>query len=138
MNLKDLIFDNFEECETYIQLEGMREQVCIALSDDLMAYEEELSEQYKEQIAAFVAQHNKWMEGCLKEIAADAKSAYNISPNLEEVDLLNIYVLFEQGDSPIFGLGFWTAFDTEHGCGIKITGNSLHIMEVGDASVAFC
>jgi len=51
---------------------------------------------------------------------------------------MNIFVLYEQTEDELYGLGFRFNFEVEHGCGIKINTNNFEITEVCDADVAFC
>ena len=52
--------------------------------------------------------------------------------------LLHIFVLYEQSDSEVYGLEFRTKFDIEHGCGLKMEGDTFEIIEIGSADIAFC
>ena len=53
---------------------------------------------------------------------------------------IKIFILFEQNECELFGLGFRTEFDIEHGCGIKIKveDGNYNIVEIGTADIAFC
>ena len=56
------------------------------------------------------------------------------------VHYTKIFILFEQNECELFGLGFRTEFDIEHGCGIKIKveDGNYNIVEIGTADIAFC
>ena len=56
------------------------------------------------------------------------------------IELMAIFIRFEQDEPALFGLSYRTKFDVEHGCGIKLKGNNqqFEIVEIGCADVAFC
>ena len=56
-----------------------------------------------------------------------------------DIELMAIFIRFEQDEPALFGLSYRTKFDVEHGCGIKLKGNNqqFEIVEIGCADVAF-
>jgi hypothetical protein len=136
MESKDIIFDkNLRKC-TFIK--RLNSEIGINLSDSLYASEEDLTEEYKTKIANFVNNVDSWYNKSINAILEWAKQEYNIDAQINDLELLNIYVLYEQNDNELYGIEFRTEFDVEHGCGIKILGNSFEIVEIGTADVAFC
>lgn len=133
----ELIFD--EELELLTSIDNLYNEVYIILSDELEASEEdELSDNYKSQIATFVNCASDWHSKAVEAINDWARKLYKVETvSAEQVQLQSIYVLFEQDEEPLFGLEFRVAFDEEHGCGVKITGEEFQIIEVGEADIAF-
>lgn len=58
MESKDIFLN--ENLEMYTALSGFNSQVCIILSDSLLASEEDLKEEYKTKIADFINNFNVW------------------------------------------------------------------------------
>jgi hypothetical protein len=133
-NISEIVFDNnlFMECI----VEGQIEPICLALSDGLTAATEVLSDQYKMQILHFLNKSLLWLP-----IAIDAVNKWGLETYgqvANEIELITVYIRFEQNDLPQFGLEFRPDYDVEHGAGIKIMGNDFKIIEVGSADIAFC
>lgn len=59
---------------------------------------------------------------------------------MSDIELMGIYILFEQNEYELFGLAFRLEFEIEHGCGIKIKINEgkYEIIEIGTGEVAYC
>ena len=138
MKATEIIFN--EDLEMYVLLKDLDGEVCITLSDSLSASEEELTEDYKGKIASFVNNMPQWYSRACNSIIAWAKDTYKIDAHVQDIELINIFVLFEQNEDELFGVEFRVEFDVEHGCGIKIKVNNgkYDIIEVGTGDVAFC
>ncbi|MDH7446819.1 hypothetical protein [Aquimarina sp. 2201CG14-23] len=136
MNSSDVLFD--ENLELYTSINESSNQICITLSDDLDASEEELTEKYKSKIAKFINDSSKWYEIAILAVINRGKNEYNKEVQKNDIQLMNVFVLYEQDEKELFGLQFRVSFDIEHGCGLKITGDNYEITELGDGDVAFC
>ena len=139
MKVCDLQFD--EDLETSIFLDALKKKVRIVLSDDLEASEQELTEEYKEKIVQFLEEISIWYNKttiAVKQYADNKYSSKDISDS--DIELMAIFIRFEQDEPALFGLSYRTEFDVEHGCGIKLKGNNqqFEIVEIGCADVAFC
>lgn len=139
MKVCDLQFD--EDLETSIFLDALKKKVRIVLSDDLEALEQELTEEYKQRIVQFLEEISIWYNktiDAVKQYADDKYGIKDVSSN--DIELMAIFILFEQDEPDLFGLSYRTKFDVEHGCGIKLKGNNqqFEIVEIGCADVAFC
>lgn len=131
-----LSFD--EHMETSFFFEAINGKICLVLSDGLNAYEEELTDEYKAKIINFIEHYSSWYGAAIQAVIDRSKQVYNTEAEKQDIQLVKIFILFEQNDAPLFGLSFRTGFDVEHGCGIKINGDSFDIIEIGAADVAFC
>ena len=138
MKATEIIFN--ENLEMHVSLKGLDNKVCITLSDDLFASEEELTDEYKEKIVSFVNNLSEWYGLACSSVIAWAKNTYKIEAGMQDIELTHIFILFEQNAEELFGLEFRVEFDIEHGCGIKIGINDgkYDIVEVGTGDVAFC
>lgn len=139
MKVCDLQFD--EELETSIFLDALKKKVRIVLSDDLEASEQELTEEYKEKIVQFLEEISIWYNKTAVAVKQYADNKYGIKDVSDtDIELMAIFILFEQDEPALFGLSYRTEFDVEHGCGIKLKGNNqqFEIVEIGCADVAFC
>lgn len=137
MKATEIKFDsNFE---MWIFSEYLNKEINLCILDDLEASEEELTDEYKEKIACFVNSIPQWYNAVCNSIVSWAKDTYKIDAHLQDIELMCIFILFEQNADELFGLGFRTEFDVEHGCGIKIKVNNgkYDIIEVGSYDVAF-
>lgn len=139
MKVCDLQFD--EDLETSIFISALKKKVRLVLSDDLEASEQELTEEYKQRIVQFLEEISIWYNktiDAVKQYADDKYGIKDVSSN--DIELMAIFILFEQDEPILFGLSFRTEFDVEHGCGIKLKGNDqqFKIVEIGCADVAFC
>lgn len=139
MKVCDLQFD--EDLETSIFLDALKKKVRIVLSDDLEASEQELTEEYKEKIVQFLEDISIWYNKTIDAVKQYADNKYSIKDISDsDIELMAIFILFEQDEPALFGLSYRTEFDVEHGCGIKLKGNNqqFEIVEIGRADVAFC
>ena len=136
MNITQLSFDENMEMKLFVEELGC--DVRLVLSDGLYAYEEKLTPEYKEEIAAFINGVSVWYNKAVQAVLARGKQLYNTTATKHALKLQSIFILFEQNEAPLFGLSFRTEFDIEHGCGVKISGGSFDITEVRTAEVAFC
>lgn len=139
MKVCDLQFD--EDLETSVVISALKKKVRIVLSDDLEASEQELTEEYKEKIVQFLEEISIWYNKTIDAVKQYADGKYGIKDvSNTDIELMAIFILFEQDEPTLFGLSFRTEFDVEHGCGIKLKGNGqqFEIVEIGCADVAFC
>lgn len=139
MKVCDLQFD--EDLETSIFLDALKKKVRIVLSDDLEASEQELTEEYKERIVQFLEEISIWYDKTAVAVKQYADNKYSIKDISDsDIELMAIFIRFEQDEPALFGLSYRTEFDVEHGCGIKLKGNDqqFEIVEIGCADVAFC
>lgn len=139
MKVCDLQFD--EDLETSIFLDALKKKVRIVLSDDLEASEQELTEEYKEKIVQFLEEISIWYDKTTVAVKQYADNKYSIKDISDsDIELMAIFIRFEQDEPALFGLSYRTEFDVEHGCGIKLKGNNqqFEIVEIGCADVAFC
>ena len=139
MKVCDLQFD--EDLETSIFLDALKKKVRLVLSDDLEASEQELTEEYKEKIVKFLEEISIWYDKTTVAVKQYADNKYSIKDISDsDIELMAIFILFEQDEPDLFGLSYRTKFDVEHGCGIKLKGNNqqFEIVEIGCADVAFC
>lgn len=136
MNNSDVIFDG--NLEFYASIDETRNEICVVLSDALNASEEQLTDKYKSQIAGFINDYSKWYEKALATINDWSQKEYNTAPKESNIRLLNIFILFEQGENELYGLEFGIDCDSEHGCGLKINNDDFQIIEIGNADIAFC
>jgi len=138
MKATEIEFD--ENSEMVVFSEYLNKKIRLCISDDLEASVEELTDEYKEKIAYFVNSISQWYSAVCNSIISWSKDTYKIDAHLQDIELMCIFVLFEQNADELFGLGFRVEFDVEHGCGIKIKVNDgkYDIIEVGTGDVAFC
>ena len=139
MKVCDLQFD--EDLETSVFISALKKKVRIVLSDDLEASEQELTEEYKEKIVQFLEEISIWYNKTTIAVKQYADNKYSIKDISDsDIELMAIFILFEQDEPDLFGLSYRTEFDVEHGCGIKLKGNNqqFEIVEIGCADVAFC
>jgi hypothetical protein len=133
-NISEIVFDEnlFMECT----VEGQIEPISLALSDGLNAATEILSDQYKMQIINFLNKSLLWLPIATEAVNKWGMETYSQIAN--EIELVTVYIRFEQNDPPQFGLEFRPDYDIEHGCGMKISGNNFDVWKLGSADVAFC
>lgn len=136
---KDVYFG--DELETTIFLDALKKKVRLVLSDDLEASEQELTIEYKEKILQFLEEVSIWYDKTTLAVKQYADNKYRVKDISDsDIELMAIFILFEQDEPDLFGLSYRTEFDVEHGCGIKLKGNDqqFEIVEIGCADVAFC
>ena len=139
MKVCDLQLDEY--LETSVVISALKKKVRIVLSDDLEASEQQLSEEYKQKIVQFLEEISIWYNKTIDAVKQYADDKYGIKDVSEtDIELMAIFILFEQDEPTLFGLSFRTEFDVEHGCGIKLKGNDqqFKVVEIGCADVAFC
>lgn len=139
MKVCDLQFD--EDLETSVFISALKKKVRLVLSDDLEASEQQLSEEYKQRIVQFLEEISIWYDKTTVAVKQYADNKYSIKDISDsDIELMAIFILFEQDEPDLFGLSYRTEFDVEHGCGIKLKGNNqqFEIVEIGCADVAFC
>ena len=139
MKVCDLQFD--EDLETSVFISALKKKVRIVLSDDLEASEQELTEEYKEKIVQFLEEVSIWYDKTTLAVKQYADNKYRVKDISDsDIELMAIFILFEQDEPDLFGLSYRTEFGVEHGCGIKLKGNNqqFEIVEIGCADVAFC
>jgi ferredoxin-fold anticodon binding domain-containing protein len=138
MKANDISFN--ERFYMSIFSEYLNKNIHLNISDELDASEEELTDKYREKIASFVNNTPQWYGITCDSIIAWTKNVYKIDVHLQDIELMGIYILFEQNEHELFGLIFRVEFDIEHGCGIKIKINEgkYEIIEIGTGEVAFC
>ena len=139
MKVCDLQFD--EDLETSVFISALKKKVRLVLSDDLEASEQQLSEEYKQKIVQFLEEISIWYNKTIDAVKQYADGKYGIKDvSNTDIELMAIFILFEQDEPDLFGLSYRTEFDVEHGCGIKLKGNDqqFEIVEIGCADVAFC
>lgn len=139
MKVCDLQFD--EDLETSVFISALKKKVRIVLSDDLEASEQELTEEYKQRIVQFLEEISIWYNKTTIAVKQYADNKYSIKDISDsDIELMAIFIRFEQDEPALFGLSYRTEFDVEHGCGIKLKGNNqqFEIVEIGCADVAFC
>ena len=123
MKVCDLQFD--EDLETSVFIDALKKKVRIVLSDDLEASEQELTEEYKEKIVQFLEEISIWYDKTAVAVKQYADNKYSIKDISDsDIELMAIFILFEQDEPALFGLSYRTEFDVEHGCGIKLKGNN--------------
>lgn len=136
---KDIYFG--DELETTIFLDALKKKVRLVLSDDLEASEQELTIEYKEKILQFLEEVSIWYDKTTLAVKQYADNKYRVKDISDsDIELMAIFIRFEQNEPALFGLSYKTEFDVEHGCGIKMKGNDqqFKIVEIGSADVAFC
>ena len=139
MKVCDLQFD--EDLETSVFIDALKKKVRLVLSDDLEASEQEFTEEYKEKIVQFLEEISIWYDKTTVAVKQYADNKYSIKDISDsDIELMAIFIRFEQDEPALFGLSYRTEFDVEHGCGIKLKGNNqqFEIFEIGCAEVAFC
>lgn len=139
MKVCDLQFD--EDLETSVFISALKKKVRLVLSDDLEASEQQLSEEYKQKIVQFLEEISIWYNKTIDAVKQYADDKYGIKDVSDtDIELMAIFILFEQDEPDLFGLSYRIEFDVEHGCGIKLKGNGqqFEIVEIGCADVAFC
>ena len=139
MKVCDLQFD--EDLETSVFISALKKKVRLVLSDDLETSEQELTEEYKEKIVQFLEEISIWYNKTIDAVKQYADGKYGIKDvSSNDIELMAIFILFEQDEPDLFGLSYRTKFDVEHGCGIKLKSNDqqFEIVEIGCADVAFC
>ena len=95
----------------------------------------------KEKILQFLEEVSIWYDKTTLAVKQYADNKYRVKDISDsDIELMAIFIRFEQNEPALFGLSYKTEFDVEHGCGIKMKGNDqqFKIVEIGCADVAFC
>lgn len=131
MNLNNIDFsDDFTISD--ILIEEQENSIELILSDELSVMDEEITTEYKRKILNFMSNSSIWYDAAKNHILKD-------TGDISGLRLTTVYILSEQDvDEIIFGLSFNLNFDREHGRGIQINGETLEIVQYGEAHVAFC
>jgi hypothetical protein len=136
MNANEIVFD--ENYSMNVFLKDLNKKIRIVLSDELEASEEELTDEYRGKIACFINDLPQWYDKVCNAVTVWTKNIYKIDTHSQDLQLMSIFILFEQNEKKLFGIEFRAEFDIEHGCGLKIFGDNFEIVEIGTADVAFC
>lgn len=126
-----------EEKEARIEFRGLHHKVRVVVLDDLYAYEEEWTKDYTQAIETFLNAFPLWNNIAMQAVLTYGQQQYNKVVQEKDVQLMAIFICFEQNGAPLFGLQYRTEYDIEHGCGIQIEGNTFTIVKVGQADTAF-
>lgn len=135
MKINDIIFD--ENLEMNFLSEKLNKKVRLSLLDDLSASEEVLTDSYRKKISDFINDLPIWYAKAIEAVKVRGKNKYNLVVKDEDIQLMAIFILFEQTEDALFGLNFRVEFDIEHGCGLKIKGEGYEIIDIGTADIAF-
>lgn len=133
----ELNFD--EDYDMYFKSKYLNgKELCLTLSDGLNASNQKHTPEYKIKIVDFINNMHIWHNKAVDAVVKYARDKYGVSSKSDEVELLSIFVLFEQNEDGLFGLEFRPEFDIEHGCGLKMNAIDYEIIEIGLGDVAFC
>lgn len=136
MKPHDIIFDTDFEMPFFS--ERLNKNITLYLADYLDATEENLSNEYKIKISSFINEMDIWYSIAEDAIKKRASEKYNIISKNDDIQLMSIFILFEQSEEELYGLSFRVNFDREHGCGLKIKKSDYRIIEIGTDEVSFC
>lgn len=134
------ILENFDENHmTSFYSDYLKKNIMVIISDELDASEETLTDEYKEKISTFINKMSKWYYLVYDAILLWAKNEYGVALNTSDIELMIIYVLFEQSENELYGLSFRLSIDIEHGCGLQIAvqNDDYRIIKIGTGEVAF-
>jgi hypothetical protein len=136
----DLVFD--ENLMTFISIKNTNLNICVSLSDSLYNSEDDLLEKNKIKIINFIKNIEQWYSKSKNAIlewfnSLEWVKENKVSTKESDLELLHIYILYENDDEELYGLEFRAEFDIEHGCGLKINGD-YEIIEIGEGDTAFC
>lgn len=126
----EIILD--ENLGMYINLPGIDKQVWLVLSDELKlaSSPNNLPLGYKNKICELVDKSDIWNEKAINYI-------YKKIGKKIHLNLIGIHLLSEYTDPDfIFGLEFGSPEENEHGIGLKMSLNSMDIIDFGDAEVS--
>lgn len=128
--------DNFM---TIVYSDYLQKDIMVSISDELDACEEELTLEYRKEISSFINNIAQWYYLVSDVIFDWSKKQYHTSIKASDIELMIVYVLFEQTEQERYGLSFRLSFDIEHGCGVQITieDGQYSVIKIGSADVAF-
>lgn len=130
MQIKEFYFD--DNLEMLVHIPQQNNQITLAISDELGISNNNLTAKYKSKI-------NHIFSNLDKLLLMANQRLNNEFPETNKFRLLEIILLSEDNDPDfIVGLMFRVEQDIEHGRGMKISLNSMSIIEYGLADVAFC
>lgn len=129
MEIKKFHFD--DDLEMVIHIPQQKDEVILAISDELDISTDNLTEEYKQKINLMLSQLDQILLVANQRLNKEFSETNNFR-------LLQIILLSEYTDPEfIVGLMFRVEQDVEHGRGMKISINSMEIIEYGLADVAF-
>ena len=129
MEIKEFHFD--DDLEMVMHIPQQKNEVILAISDELDISTDNLTEEYKQKINLMLSQLDQILLVANQRLNKEFSETNNFR-------LLQIILLSEYSDPEfIVGLMFRVEQDVEHGRGMKISINSMEIIEYGLADVAF-
>ena len=101
------ILENFDENHmTSFYSDYLKKNIMVIISDELDSSEETLTDEYKAKISTFINKMSKWYYLVYDAILHWAKNEYDVALNTSDIELMIIYVLFEQSENELYGLSF--------------------------------
>ena len=129
MEIKEFYFD--DDLEMVIHIPQQKDEVILAISDELDISTDNLTEEYKQKMNQMFSR----LDQILLIVNQRLNKEFSETNNFR---LLQIILLSEYSDPEfIVGLMFRVEQDVEHGRGMKISINSMEIIDYGLADVAF-
>lgn len=129
MEIKEFHFD--DDLEMVIHIPQQKDEVILAISDELDISTDNLTEEYKQKMNQMFSRLDQILLIANQRLNKEFSETNNFR-------LLQIILLSEYSDPEfIVGLMFRVEQDVEHGRGMKISINSMEIIEYGLADVAF-
>lgn len=129
MEIKEFHFD--DDLEMVIHIPQQKDEVILAISDELDISTDNLTEEYKQKMNQVFSRLNQILLIANQRLNKEFSETNNFR-------LLQIILLSEYSDPEfIVGLMFRVEQDVEHGRGMKISINSMEIIDYGLADVAF-
>ena len=124
---------------TKVYSDYLQKDIMVCISDELDACEEELTLGYRKEISSFINAMAQWYHLVYDAIFDWTKKQYGTSLKTPDIELMIVYVLFEQTEQERYGLSFRLTFDIEHGCGVQIVveEGQYSVIKIGSADVAF-
>lgn len=129
MEIKEFYFD--DDLEMVIHIPQQKDEVILAISDELDISTDNLTEEYKQKMNQMFSRLDQILLIANQRLNKEFSETNNFR-------LLQIILLSEYSDPEfIVGLMFRVEQDVEHGRGMKISINSMEIIDYGLADVAF-
>lgn len=129
MEIKEFHFD--DDLEMVIHIPQQKDEVILAISDELDISTDNLTEEYKQKMNQMFSRLNQILLIANQRLNKEFSETNNFR-------LLQIILLSEYSEPEfIVGLMFRVEQDVEHGRGMKISINSMEIIDYGLADVAF-
>lgn len=130
MEIKEFHFD--DDLEMVIHIPQQKDEVILAISDELDISTDNLTEEYKQKINLMLSQLDQILLVANQRLNKEFSETNNFR-------LLQIILLSEYSDPEfIVGLMFRVEQDVEHGRGMKVSLEEMTIIDYGDADRAFC